>query len=100
MKTAIEQVEALRYKLRMMGIPLDGETNVFCDNESVFKNSSIPESTIKKKHLSIAYHRTREASAAHIVRLAWENGKTNIADLLTKILAGPRLRELCGMILW
>jgi hypothetical protein len=100
MKTAIEQVEALRYKLRMMGIPLDGETSVFCDNESVFKNASVPESTIKKKHLSIAYHRTREASAAGVVRLAWENGKTNIADLLTKILAGPRLRELCGMILW
>ena len=29
MKTAIEMIEAFRYKLRMMGIPLDGETNVF-----------------------------------------------------------------------
>ena len=100
MKTAIEQIEALRYKLRMMGVPLDGETSVFCDNESVFKNASLPESTLKKKHNAVAYHRTREAQAASIVRLAWESGSTNIADLLTKILGGPRLRELCGMVLW
>jgi len=100
MKTAIEQVEALRYKLRMMGVPLEGATNTFCDNESVFKNATMPESTLKKKHNAIAYHRTREAQAAGIVRIAWEDGKTNLADLLTKILPGPRLRELAQRILW
>lgn len=33
-KTAIEQqvLEGLRYKLWMMDIPLDGESNIFCDN--------------------------------------------------------------------
>jgi hypothetical protein len=100
MKTAIEQVEALRYKLRMMGIPLDGPANVFCDNEAVFKNSTFPESTIKKKHNSIAYHRTREAQASGTVRVAWEPGETNVADILTKLMAGPRLRELIRMVLW
>jgi hypothetical protein len=29
MNTAVELIEGLRYKLRMMGIPLDGSTNVF-----------------------------------------------------------------------
>ena len=100
MKTAVEQVEGLRYKLRMMGVPLDGETSVFCDNEAVFKNSSVPESTLKKKHNAIAYHRTREAQAAGIVRIAWENGRTNLADLMTKLLARPRLKELVQMILY
>ena len=100
MKTAVEQVEALRYKLCMMGVPLAGPTNVFCDNESVFINSTRPESTLKKKHNAIAYHRTREAIAAGIVRIAWEDGKTNISDLLTKLLPGPRLRELVGYVLW
>ena len=33
MKTAIDMIEGLRYKLRMMGIPLTGPTSVFCDNE-------------------------------------------------------------------
>ena len=100
MKTAIEQIESLRYKLRMMGIPLPGPASVFCDNESVFKSSTFPESVLKKKHNSIAYHRTREAQAAGTVRIAWEPGETNLADVLTKLLAGPRLRQLIGWILF
>eukprot|EP00978_Attheya_sp_CCMP212_P035677 scaffold156772_cov26-Attheya_sp.AAC.1 len=44
---------ALCYKLRMFGIPIDGPANVFCDNEAVVTNSSIPTSTIKKKHILI-----------------------------------------------
>ncbi len=59
-------IEALRYKLRMFGIPIDGAANVCCDNEA----TSIPESVLKKKHHSIAYHRCREAVAAKIIRVA------------------------------
>ena len=32
LKNAVELVEALGYKLRMFGVPLEGPTNVFCDN--------------------------------------------------------------------
>ena len=100
MKTAVEQVEALRYKLRMMGVPVDGPTSVFCDNESVFKNSTRPESTLKKKRNAIAYHRTREAIAAGIIRVAWEDGRFNLADVLTKLMPGPKLRDLVSCILY
>ena len=48
MKTVVEEMEALRYKLQMFGIPMEGPTNVFCDNEEVFKNTSILYSTLKK----------------------------------------------------
>jgi hypothetical protein len=75
----------------MMGIPIEGPANVFCDNKAVFKNSAFPESTVKKRHNSIAYHQTREVQAAGTVRIAWESGDTNRADILTKLLAGPRL---------
>ena len=93
-------VEGLRYKLRMMGFKVDGPTNVFCDNDSVVKKTTRPESTLKKKHNEIAYYQTREAKAAGIVRISKEDGETNIADLFTKLLAGPRLRDLAGRILW
>ena len=63
MKTAVEQIEYLRYKLRMSGIPVEDPMNVFCDNESIFKNTTIPDSTLKKKHTSICYHWSREAVA-------------------------------------
>jgi Reverse transcriptase (RNA-dependent DNA polymerase) len=94
MKNAVELVEALRYKLRMFGVPIDGPTNVFCDNEAVYKNTSLPESTLKKKHHSIAYHRCREAVAAGSVRVAKEGTKTNLSDLFTKVLPQARREEL------
>ena len=90
MKTVVEQIEALRYKLCMFGVPLEGPTNIFCDNESVFKNASIPDSTPKKKHTSICYHRSREAVAAGTVRIAKEGTTTNLSDLFTKLLPEPR----------
>ena len=45
MKTAIELIEALRYKLQMFGIPIVGSANVYCDNESACNNTTRPEST-------------------------------------------------------
>ena len=61
-------------------------TNMFCDNEAVYKNTSMPESTLKKKHHAIAYHRCREAVlAAGTIRVAKEGTKTNLSDLFTKV---------------
>ena len=96
-RIAIEMIESLRYKLRMFGVPLNGPTNMFMDNEAVYKSASIPESTLKKKHLSIAYHRCREAVAAGTIRIAKEGTETNLADLFTKILPGPRREMLLDM---
>ena len=64
MKTVVEPIEALRYKLRMSGIPIEGPTNVFCDNEAVIKNTSIPDSMLKKKHTRICYHQARYSTAS------------------------------------
>ena len=94
MKNAVELTEALRYKLRMFGVPLDGPTNMFCDNEAVYKNTSMPESTLKKKHHAIAYNRCREAVASGTIRVAKEGTKTNLSDLFTKVLPQPRRDEL------
>ena len=59
LKNAVELVEALRYKLQMFGVPIEGPTNVFCDNESVYKNVSTPESVLKNKHHYFSYHQCR-----------------------------------------
>ena len=65
---------ALRYKLRMFGIPIDGAADVFCDNQGVVKNTSLPESVLSKKHNAINYHAVQEAVAAGIMRVAKEEG--------------------------
>jgi hypothetical protein len=48
LQMAVDMIEGLRYKLRMMGIPLDGKTSVFYDNERVVKNTTAPELPLKK----------------------------------------------------
>ena len=90
MRIAVELIESLRYKLRMFGVPVDGSTNVHCDNEAVYKNTVMPESTLKKKHHSIAYHRCREAAAAGTIRIAKQGTDKNLADLFTKVLTAAR----------
>jgi len=98
LKISVELIESLRYKLRMFGIPVDNSTIVFCDNEAVVQNVTRPESTLKKKHISIAYHRCREAQAAGYIKIGFIKGMENLADLLTKTLPGPRLRKLMEYI--
>ncbi len=94
MKNAVEMIEALRYKLRMFGVPIDGPTNIFCDNGAVCSNTTRPESTLSKKHHSIAYHRSREAVAAGTARVSKEHTSTNLADLFTKTMAAPKRDDL------
>lgn len=48
LKTAVDLIEALRYKLRMFGIPIANSILVFCDNKAVVLNSTHPESTLKR----------------------------------------------------
>ena len=100
LKVGIEMLRGLRYKLRMMGIPLDGHAHVRCDNMSVVSNSSKPESTLKKKSNAVAYHYVRENVANGVCRIAYEPSTTNLADLLTKVQTGPERTRLAGMILF
>ena len=77
-------IEALRYKLRCFGIPVEGPAEVLCDNMLVVKNLIIPTSALNKRHNAIYYHRVREAQAAGILRVGWIPRKFNLAYLLTK----------------
>ena len=100
MKIAIEMNDALRYKLRMMGVPIDGAANVFGDNASVVKNVTRPESTLNKRHNAIAYHKCREACACGSARVAHEPGKANCSDGLTKILTGVPFNHFARSVLY
>jgi hypothetical protein len=43
-----------------------------------------------KKHNAINYHAVREAVVAGILRVGKEDGKTNFADLLTRVVMGQK----------
>ena len=99
LKIAIELIESLVYKLRMFGVPVEGEARVLCDNESVVNSSSYPDSSLKKKHCSVAYHKVREVVAAGKALIYYEKSESNLADLLTKPLTAIKRRPLVQALL-
>lgn len=100
LRVARDLIVALRYKLRMFGVEIDGPTDVMCDNQGVVNNTSLPQSTLGKKHNAINYHVVRESAAAGILRVGKEATATNLSDLLTKFLAWPRRHALLPFIIY
>jgi hypothetical protein len=84
----------------MLGVPIEGAANVLVDNESVVKNSTVPSSTLQKKHNSICYHYVREAVAAKCLRIAHVPSEQNLADALTKPLGASKLKAFIQRILY
>ena len=83
-----------------MGIPCEGPAYVYGDNQSVLYNTSIPESTLKKKSQSIAYHFVREGCARDEWRTTYVNTNLNASNLLTKVLpAGDKRKKFVRLVL-
>jgi hypothetical protein len=98
LRIAAEQIKALRHKLRMFGVPLTGPASVFCDNQGVVKNVSIPESTLHKKHNAVNCHVVGEATAMGILRVGKEGAAADLADGFTKVQPAPRRKELFSCV--
>ena len=100
MKIGMEAVRGIRYKLRMMGIPISGPTFIYGDNMSVIHNTQRPESVLKKKNNAICYHAIRESVAMGESKTGHIPTDENVADLATKIIGGGTKRDhLTGLVL-
>jgi hypothetical protein len=84
----------------MMGVPLDGATHIKAGNMSVIKNSSLPESMLKKKSNSIAYHYVGERADSGAVSITYEPTKSKLADMLMKAQPGPTMIHLAHKVLY
>ena len=92
--------QAIDCIVRMINFPFDGQTNLFCDINSVVVNSTRTESTLKRKYNSVAYHRVRESQAGATVRIFIEDTRTNLEDILTALLPGTKLRKKASTVMW
>ena len=99
-RRAVEETIALRLFLRSIGVPIDGPTIIFGDNLAVLKSAAIPEVVLKKKHLSISYHLTRQAVASGIIKLVHVTSACNVADVLTKPVPGYVMDKLMRPLLY
>ena len=84
----------MRYKIRMMGIPLPGPTYIYGNIKSQVTNSYKPESTLKKKCNSICYHAIHELVAMVETLLMHIRTGQNLADFLTKTTSGAKCCKL------
>ena len=85
---AVEEAISLHYMLRCLGMPVTNPTNLYGDNFGLIQSASIPDSELKKKHVTISYHVVRESIAAKIVNTIWVPTHTNFADVCIRAL-GP-----------
>ena len=100
MKQGIDALQGLRYKLRIMDIPLSGPSYIYWDNMSVVHNTSRPESVLRMKSNSVCYHAVHESVAMGESLVEHILSKDNVADLLTKVLYGHKRRYLVSNILY
>jgi len=89
-RIAVDMVMEMRYKLRMLGVGVEDTSCMVGDNMAVVLNTTLPSSTLKKKHQACNYHRVREAIAAGIVEFGKIGTNDNVSDICTKPL-GPTL---------
>jgi hypothetical protein len=83
-RTCVDQIVDLRTSLRYLGVPVQGKSIMFGDNESVVKSSTLMESRLHKRHNALSYHRVREAISAGYIQFNHLKGEFNVADIVSK----------------
>jgi hypothetical protein len=66
-RIAVDQIINLQTTLQYLGVPVHHKRYVFGDNQAVVMNSSIPLSSLNKRHNDMFYHRVREKIAAKLL---------------------------------
>jgi len=100
MRTAVEEVIAIRYMLRSLGVKVEHAALMCGDNLGVIQNTTIKDSLLKKKCVALSFHRCREAVAANIVQPVKIHTKDNYADAQTKSLPQGDFDRLNGGLLY
>ena len=67
-----------------MGILVSLPTLIYGDNQSVLWNTTVPDSTLKKKSSALAYHYCREGTARSEWITNYISTNLNPSDILTK----------------
>jgi len=90
----------IRYKLCMLGVPVDGPAMLLSNNLSIILSTTIPSSVLKKKHQAICYHCIHKCVAAWVLCFAHIDTKINLVDILTKPLSNDIFLNLAKPVLF
>ena len=95
MKHCKEYIRGLWFKLKMMGIRINGPVFVYGDSQFVLANTTGPYSALKKSN-SIAFHFVWEEAARDERRTAYIESNENTSDSLTKCFLSEEKRRKFG----
>jgi hypothetical protein len=99
-RISVDQIIDMRTTLRYLGVPVNTKSFMFGDNQAVVTNSSIPHSSLNKRHNALSYHRVREMIAAKVLGYYWIDGKNNPSDIVSKHWSYPQVWHLLKPILF
>ena len=100
LRDAAQHAIEMTHMLQSIGVPLAGPAWIFVDNNSVFLNTTMAGSVLKKKHLSIAYHIVHEGQAALYFLVFKVSSENNISDMHTKGLTGVPYWSKVGCVMF
>ena len=99
-RIAAEKVNALKYFISMLGYNLKPSSLLLGDNMAVVLSTTIPSSTLKKKHQACNYHKVRESIAGGFIKYGHIKSDYNMADILTKPLPRIKFERLTAQYLF
>jgi hypothetical protein len=99
-RIAVELIISMRYFLMMLGVKIEPSSMLIGDNMAVILNTTIPASTLKKKHQACNYHKIRECIAAKFIKYGHISSEDNVADILTKPLSRVKFEKLSSNYLF
>ena len=80
----VEQIIDLRNTLRYLSVPIQEQSYMFGDNESVVSSSSFPHAKLHKRHVVLSFHCIQQAIAIKFAGFYFLPGVDNPADILSK----------------
>ena len=92
-RTYLELIKSLFYKLLMMSVPISGTEYVFRNNKVVVNDTLITECKTNKNHIVICYHAAHKYSLHGIRQVGFIKVKHNNTYFLTKILSGTAIEK-------
>ena len=85
--------------MRYLGVPIKTKSYLFGDNRSVVTTSTLPHSTLGKRHNILAYHQVMDAIASKILAYHWIRTGYNLSDMLSRHWYQPSVYDMIMKLL-
>jgi hypothetical protein len=100
-RVCVEQIIDLCTTLRYIGVPVRDKSYMFGDNKSVVDSSMQLHAKLQKRHMTLSFHRVREAIASGIVGFFYITGDINPAEIISKHWGYSQIREhIKSLLFW